>query len=505
MHKTKPIPCKNLIPLLLILLIAAGIRLYRLGAQSIWGDESLTLLFYTAGNSGLDVLQNIWRSGGHPPFYFLIVHYWFELGKSEFMLRFPSVIFGLASIPVMYALTNRLFGRRTALFAASIMALSPIHIWYSQEARMYTLQLLLGLSSILTFVRYQQERRSIDIILYVIFSVLGFYTQIYSALLTASLGIYVIITAFKKKKELAVWVGAHALILLGVLPWLMKLARVTSNGVHVAYQRPAGIQDLGYSIYTFCVGYSLGPTVAELHYESAKQAIMSNLTSITIPMLIFGSVLILGIIDIRRRGIWQFWITLCILIIPAALAIALSIYPGIPLNARYILISAVPFWIILALGIQRCLDGRYLKLLPAAMAVIVGLSLYNHYFDSRYTKQDIRSAAEIINKQGRPGDAVLVSSVELGGPFIYYFKRLDIPYHGYPSGKGFVDPANLPKDMNRLLNKKKRVCLVLGRTWSSDPEGILLSSFTSKYDSVIKSSFSGVIVRCFDLKHKSEK
>lgn len=485
--------------LIFIMVVAAILRLYRLGAQSIWGDESLTLLFYTVGDNGIDVIRHIFKSGGHPPLYFLIAHYWYLLGKSEFMLRFPSVVTGVASIPLLYALVNRLYHRKTALIAASIMALSPIHIWYSQEARMYSLQLFLCIAAMLFFVKYRQEHKIRYVGLYALFIVFGVFTHMYTGLLMASLGIFAMVSSIKNRKEFAIWAGAHAVALMGVFPVLMKVMRSVGNGVQVAYQRPAGFQDIVYSIYTFSVGYSMGPSPSELHYIPGKQAVMSNLPMIVIPLLIFGILAVSGLFRLRKQGRWQFWFTLSVLFIPVLLAVALAVFPGIPLNARYILVSIIPFWIILAAGIQQCLNVRYLRLLPAAAVIIVGLALYNHYYNDRYVKQDMRSAVDVINKNGMPGDVVLISSVELGGPFIYYFRHPEIPYHGYPDGKGFVNEKVLPNDINKLTSDKKRVWLILGRTWSSDPQGLIKSLLMSKYPLIDQKNFPGIDLSCYKI------
>ena len=174
------------------------------------------------------------------------------------------------------------------------------------------------------------------------------------------------------------------------------------------------------------------------------------------------------------------------------------------MNPRYLTVAIVPYWMILALGIEACSRVRGGIVIPLAAFGLVAASLYNHYLQPAYAKQDVRSAVALVNEQARPGDMIVISSVEIGGPFIYYFKRGDVPYFGYPPGHGQVDPRRLPGDMARILDRKTRVWLVLGRTWSSDPHGLTLDFLRARHKIVERRSYNGVSVTCFLLSRSAE-
>ncbi|MCX6375762.1 MAG: glycosyltransferase family 39 protein, partial [Armatimonadetes bacterium] len=174
------------------ILLGAFLRFFRLGSQSIWGDEALTLQAYTVGNSLAQVLSNIWHKAFHPPLYFVIAHYWYQLGQSEFMLRFPSAVFGVAAIPMMYLITRRFFRVGAPGISALIVALSPFTVWYSQEARMYSLQVLLAMGSTLFFLRAWKTRKPADYTLYGLLTLMGLYTHIGTLLLVAAQGVFVL-------------------------------------------------------------------------------------------------------------------------------------------------------------------------------------------------------------------------------------------------------------------------------------------------------------------------
>lgn len=490
--------------LYLSMLVAVAARLYHLGRQSIWGDESLTLFKYTAGNSLTDFFRHIWKIGVHPPLYFLVGHYWYKLGHSEFMLRFPSMVFGVAAIPVMYALVNRLFGQRAAGISALIIAVSPIHIWYSQEARMYTLQLLLSLTSMLFFVKALQKRRPRDYALYALFTVMAFYTQVATILLIAAQGLFATASSLRDWRKTAAWIGVFAVVALTCAPWLFHSfgSKRVKDDDSIGFVRPASILDVGYTFYAFSAGFSLGPSVAELHDDSTPQMLAKYLPVILFSMPIFGLTAILGLAEARRKNRWNYHLLLAIMIVPVALSAVLTVFKGIPMNPRYMLVSAIPYWIALALGIQRCVEGRLLRVIPGLAAVVVAVSLFNHYRNPEYAKQDVRSAVAQLNAAARPGDVVIISSVEMGGPFIYYFRRRDLPFVGYPPKHGLVDPRALPGDMDKILRQKKRAWLVLGRTWSSDPDDMIRAYFDRRYHPLMSRHYSGVSTFCYDTASK---
>ena len=98
------------------------------------------------------------------------IFFWIRLfGDSEISVRMPSLISGILSIFLVYTLSSTLAGKRTALIATFLLCLSPVHIWYSQEARSYSLTLCLLLVSILSY--YKLKEHGTKSIWYVIYCV----------------------------------------------------------------------------------------------------------------------------------------------------------------------------------------------------------------------------------------------------------------------------------------------------------------------------------------------
>ena len=166
-------------------LLGAGLRLGQIGLESLWFDEAWTALF--AQQRGAALREILWNQPF--PFYYLLMSGWTELaGWSEVALRLFSALAGIASIPLLYRLVAALFSHREAKLAALLLAISPLHVWYSQEARMYALAAALALAANLAFL--QAMRRQLGCrtgrrgwwVAYVLFSACGLHTFYYNAL-----------------------------------------------------------------------------------------------------------------------------------------------------------------------------------------------------------------------------------------------------------------------------------------------------------------------------------
>lgn len=149
-----------LVVLLLVVLIGAALRAYRLGEKELWYDEWMTALHATRENDLFTVIRDPLESLQipAPPLYFIITHFFNYLGEGPFFLRLPVAFVGVLSIPMIYMVGKTLFGQQEALLAAFLLAVSSYHIRYSQEARYYSMMLSLSLSSL--FFLYRGMRRN---------------------------------------------------------------------------------------------------------------------------------------------------------------------------------------------------------------------------------------------------------------------------------------------------------------------------------------------------------
>ena len=142
---------RTLLLLLLIVALASFLRIYHLGTESLWHDETASV--YSSTKSIYIMLGGSLEWQRQPPLYFLALKIWIYLfGDSETALRSLSAILGIASIPLTFLISQKLFSNRVGLIASFLSAISYFLISYSQEARGYAMLVFFTLLSFFILV-----------------------------------------------------------------------------------------------------------------------------------------------------------------------------------------------------------------------------------------------------------------------------------------------------------------------------------------------------------------
>ncbi|MGH7304174.1 MAG: glycosyltransferase family 39 protein, partial [Candidatus Rokuibacteriota bacterium] len=212
----------------LALVVTAGalLRIYRYDALSLWVDEGATV--HVARLPWTTVLGLRGAYDVHPPLYFAVVKLATRFATELHAARLVSVVAGTATIPILYTLAARMLGTRAALVASVALAVSPVHIWYSQEARMYALgTLLVGVSYLALVAFYQSPARTWAVLysLSVLFAMYSNYGAVYS--LVPQIVLLAATTRKHARRSLPLWIAVAAAV-LGVLPWLPELLKTTT-------------------------------------------------------------------------------------------------------------------------------------------------------------------------------------------------------------------------------------------------------------------------------------
>jgi 4-amino-4-deoxy-L-arabinose transferase-like glycosyltransferase len=215
---------RDAVILLLILALAAFLRLFRLDYQSLWYDEAYTAYVTDPATVGLSY---IWSSGPvayMPPLHHTLVYLSRLVGTGEASLRLPSVLAGIFTIVLIYLTAKYCFNRRVAAFASLIATVSTFQVYYSQEARAYSLLMLLSIASTYCLVRALREKRRAWWLAYVICAALGMYTHLYMAFVLLAQNIYLLMEYEAKRVTGRAWILSQILPFLLFLPWLITYA-----------------------------------------------------------------------------------------------------------------------------------------------------------------------------------------------------------------------------------------------------------------------------------------
>jgi 4-amino-4-deoxy-L-arabinose transferase-like glycosyltransferase len=235
-------PTRRIVILLLavFLLVAASVRLYALTRKSLWDDEIFSLNAVGILQLGertpswSSIPENVFRyyvNDNHPPLFFLLLGAWLKLfGANEFAIRLFPLVINLVTLPVIYLLGFQIFrNRAVSLVACLVFSLSPYLVYYSQEARMYSLLLLLSCLSMLFFLKIQESAGWQSYAGFVLFSVLGLYTHYYYAFFLCFQVLYWI---FFGDRRIYNFLNSLAVIVLFFIPWLPVLLYQVSQKNH---------------------------------------------------------------------------------------------------------------------------------------------------------------------------------------------------------------------------------------------------------------------------------
>lgn len=222
------------IPLFILALI---LRLVASG-QSFWLDEGASIFLARLPLSNLfTALANDF----HPPLFYLLLHFWLPLAdKTEWLIRLPNIIFGALCIPALYYLVKNVSNGdkvKLALVAAFLLALNPLHIYYSIELRMYSLNALLSILTWFYLTKAVKEKQSKLSTwgFFILTSALNLYT-FYGAIFNL-VAQWALILLFHKK-NLKPFILSNTVALVLFLPWLPTLAKQLAGSGYLTRALP---------------------------------------------------------------------------------------------------------------------------------------------------------------------------------------------------------------------------------------------------------------------------
>jgi len=161
------------------------------------------------------------------------------IGNSEFSTRLLSAFLGTIAIYVTYLLGSLIFNKKTGIVAALLLAISPIHIYYSQETRTYSLFFLLTLLSMYFYVKMKNGCSKKYVAGYITVSVLLLYSHLYSLFIVIAQNIDKFITHdFKQLKKLQSWILIQVIIIIFYIPWLIALYEIIAMKSYSWIPRP---------------------------------------------------------------------------------------------------------------------------------------------------------------------------------------------------------------------------------------------------------------------------
>ncbi|MBN2053845.1 glycosyltransferase family 39 protein, partial [bacterium] len=383
----------HLLLLIGITTAAVLLRLHSLDAYAPWFDEALCYF----QSQELAPLLNGASLSNNPPLFYLLLYSWGSICRDYVFLRLLSVFFGAAAVPLVYLLGRQLRSPGAGLWAALLLACSPLHVYYSQQIKMYALNCCMVLLAAVVAGRCA-DRPSTGLL--AALSVTGaamLYLHYYLFLPVLMVGCYIAISQFHEERRIgrAVWFGA--LVTLLYVPWLLVFFEshlgTTVDYVTTYIPRP-GIRSLFYTLKNFAAGFH---SFRVVYWPAALMVVAGCLA---------------GLVRLVRDRALHWLLPWLLSVPPIAIVFILSQWYPMYLD-RYLLYALPPLLLITAHGYGR---SRRWRMMPAVLVLLEIVSLpgvYNsripflHHIPGEHERKPVKEAVAYLRQASAPADLVV--------------------------------------------------------------------------------------------------
>jgi 4-amino-4-deoxy-L-arabinose transferase-like glycosyltransferase len=391
-------------PLAALVVLAAALRLSTLDLQSFWYDEAFTPV-HVLHPSLWATLRSVAHTENTPPLWYVLA--WADsraFGTGEIALRWPSALAGIATVPVAWAIGREMTGRRaTAIAAAAFVAVNPLFVWYSQEARAYALFVLLAAVAMLCFLRALREPTTGRMAMFALSSSLALLSHYFAVFLLVPMVLWLMWDRTRRRAALPA-IGVLALVGMALLPL------ISAQGGH-------GTQWIGEWALSsrleaipqyYLTGYSGAPLGHGIELLVALPILAG---------LGFGLWRVL-----ERREERGALIALAVAVSGVLIPIVLVALGADYLAPRNLVATMIPVTCAIAVIVTARRAGRTGAALAALIVVAFGAISIDVDLSPRLQRGDWRGVARVL--RGAGNDRV-ITTVELGAaPLEYYLPQL---------------------------------------------------------------------------------
>ena len=420
-------------------LLAAAVRLGT--SRGLWVDEAISVS--QAQMSFGSMLEDMRSTDVHPPLHHAVLWVTVRLfGTSEAAVRLPSLLAGVALVPAMAWAGRALYDRRTGWVAAVLAVLAPFCVWYSQEARMYSLFMLFAVLAVGAQVQALRRGATRDWILYGVATAAMLWTQYFAILpllvQQAAFGL----VGWQRRRSTAErrdlvrgWVLSTVIIIVAVAPMLPLLSgQLEAYGNRTSSLVPgpagAGSSTLGGTISIYSVGANLVWAVLGYHADD----LMVQIAALW-PLLMLLALVLLG----RGRS-GPSMLLLGLVVVPMVALFAVGSVKRDLFELRYFS-GAVPAMLLLGARVVTSTAVRRTALVASGTvaAIVLSVGLVDQQVNGANPRlYDFESALKVIVARAGPEDVVLYEPEYLGDVVDYYAPGVD----ARPVGSAVPDEAD---------------------------------------------------------------
>ncbi len=466
------------------------IRLINLDEAPLWFDE-----VWTAQQIGLS-----WRTlvpellfgdynANHLPLYFVLIKAWTAIaGTSPEALRLPSVFLSLVTVILTTRLAGMIVNKQAARWTAWLAALSPYLLHHAQEARMYPLMSALSVASIYLLARYIKGDTQRIGMMFILVNLALLATHYYAMFIVSAV---LLLAILLQRRPLTNWLPAVAIsgtAVIGVVITAVLIAGHQSGEIY-----DTGLYAFPGVVWSLISGYTLMPGAEELHALGAD----AILPFLPVALITIAPLLILSVRGLKTLDRDASLIILITLAAPLlAPFIVRVIFPDVSINPRYAM-SAVPaLLVLLGAGLAKGFTDHVLVKISALVlfTVLVSGSL-RHLSTPGHGRADIYAAGNWLEQQVAVDEEILVTSVEMHILAAFHWPHRH--FRLYPDRKIVANHENSAELAENIpSSSSQHTIFIFGRSWLSDPDGLLQDALRDRYTTCPGADFRGIRILC---------
>lgn len=421
--------------ILLIVLLAFILRVTNLN-QSLWLDEAINVI-YARDNNFLWFISKYPLGDFHPPLYFAILWIWSHIfGSSEISVRLPSVIFGVLTVVVTFLIAKE-YSKKIALIAALLLAIAPLHIYYSQEARPYALAAFTVSLSFYFFLKVVKNFKN-NIYFYILSSVLVLYSDYVASLALLAQMLYLLLY---RRDNLGFFLKAYFIIIAFLSPWFLIFFDQLKNGI-VTSKNISGWGDVvgGIEIKEALLLWVKG-LIGRISIDNKViYALVTGIISINYLFLIYK----------LKDKLKNFEAIFLWLTMPPLLGLLISFF--IPIFSYFRFVFVLPaFYLLISLSIIN-LSKNPQKIFLSLVILIQVIFSFMYLLNPKFQRENWKTAVAYTESLKRENDQnssskkiIIFEYNEIPAPYRYYQKSSD---HIFP-GLAKIPVENI-NDLNNL-------------------------------------------------------
>jgi len=467
-----------------ILVVASVVRFTQLNAQSLTSDEVKDLGMARGGIVALAESEDRF-----PPLYHALLGVWLRVIPWDVTGRGFSAVCGVLTVAAIAGLADILGGRKAAIWAGGIAALAPLALWYSVEARAYGLYMLLATIALWQFTAAMKFGEMRHWAAFAVASIAGAYTHYYFGLLIALTG-FVWLGSLPRGERLRRGLTTFALIAAGTAPSLWLLKNDLDQPWGYARTSRFSIPALGYTYFSYLSGYTLGPSLRELHTMTPGAAAVAAAQWLIVVGAATAVLLTLGLRHLERRQ--RMYLLACLAVFwlaPAAIIGAVSDAASFGYNVRHAVWAFAPLAAALGIGASHGRPRWLAWAAVCALGVAFVFAHINRLTTLAHANEDMRGAAAFLVDHGAPAPTFVLSGY-MRTPLVAYL----------PANWTATALLDAGTDRNAATRIRKRVgagqrfWLVYTREFHGDPRGEALSALQGTFHLERVATLAGVRV-----------